>query len=338
MRALLAPRNVILALFVVLAILPFFANKYYVFIANLVLLYMILAVGLNLLIGYAGQLAFANAAMFGIGAYGAGLLQAHFGLPYWLALPAGALIAMASGTLMALPALRLSGIYLALVTLAFAQFTLWTMMHWDTVTFGAGGFSPPRIDFSPLPLAQPHGMYGLSWLVALGLIWFAWNAMGSRIGRAFVAMRDGEIAAQALGIDLLRYKALAFALSGFYAGTAGALYSGVLGFVGPESFDLLQMVLHKAAVVVGGLGSIMGSVLGALILVLLLEVIREFKATMEIAFGGLLLAFVLFQPKGIVDLLRRKLGWDERLHYKAGPDLSAAREPAPEIAARKPAE
>ncbi|MSO76233.1 MAG: branched-chain amino acid ABC transporter permease [Alphaproteobacteria bacterium] len=337
MRRLLSPRNLIFALFVTLAVVPFLANKYYVFIANLVLLYMILAVGLNLLIGYAGQLAFANAAMFGIGAYGAGLLQAHFGVPYWLALPSGALIAMVSGTVMALPALRLSGIYLALVTLAFAQFTLWVMSHWDTVTFGAGGFSPPRIDFGPLPLTQPNGMYLLSWLAAAGLIWFAWNAMGSRIGRAFVAMRDGEIAAQALGIDLLRYKALAFALSGFYAGTAGALYGGVLGFVGPEGFDLLQMVLHKAAVVMGGLGSIMGSIIGAVILVVLLEVIREFKATMEIAFGGLLLAFVLFQPRGIVDLLRRKLGWDERLHYKAGPDQTAPSEPTP-AATRKPAE
>jgi branched-chain amino acid transport system permease protein len=129
-------------------------------------------------------------------------------------------------------------------------------------------------------------------------------------------MRDGEIAAQALGVDLLRYKAMAFALSGFYAGTAGALYCAVLDYVAPEGFDLFQMVLHKAMIVVGGLGSVVGSVIGAALLVSLLEVLREFKATQEIVFGALLLAFVLFQPRGLVDLLKRRVpGWAEPLHF-----------------------
>src|SRR5438093_13230789 len=114
-------------------------------------------------------------------------------------------------------------------------------------------------------------------------------------------MPDGEIAAQALGVDLLRYKARAFALSGFYAGTAGARYSAVLEFVSPEGFDVFQMVLHKSMVVVGGLGSIVGSVLGAALLVYLLGVRRQFKGTQEIVFGALLLGFVLFQPHGVVE-------------------------------------
>jgi len=324
MRHLLGKRAFLIALFGLLLVAPNVTNQYQTFIANLILLYIILSLGLNLLIGFAGQLALSNAAMYGIGAYGTGLLMAHFGLPYWVSAPAGALLAMASGTLLALPALRLTGIYLALATLAFAQFTFWVMTHWTDVTFGAGGFVPPPIDFSPFPVGQERGIYYLSWGCAVALYMVARRTMESPIGRAFVAIRDGEIAAQSLGIDLFRYKALAFAMSGFYAGVAGALYSGLLGFVGPESFDLLQMVLHKGAVVLGGMGSVVGSVIGGTLLTLLVEFTKEMKFSIEVAFGGLLIVFVLFQPMGLVVFIKRWLpGWDERLHHLP-PDAGAA--------------
>ena len=139
--------------------------------------------------------------------------------------------------------------------------------------------------------------------------------MSSRIGRAFVAMRDGEIAAEALGVNLLRYKALAFALSGVYAGIAGGLFTGLLNFVAPEAFDLFQMIIHKAMVMVGGIGSVTGSVIGATLLVLLLEALRAFKSTQEIAFGTILLAFVVLCPGGLVSICRRYLPhWEEPLH------------------------
>ena len=316
MHNLFGKRAFLIGLFGLLLIVPSIANQYYAFVANLILLYIILSLGLNLLIGYAGQLALSNAAMYGIGAYGTGLLMVHFGWPYWAAAPCGVLIAMASGTLLALPALRLSGIYLALATLAFAQSTFWVMTHWTDVTFGAGGFVPPPLDFSPLPFNQEQGIYYLSWIAAILLYFVAKHTMESPIGRAFVAIRDGEVAAQALGIDLFRYKALAFAMSGFFAGVAGALYSGLLGFVGPESFDLLQMVLHKGAVVLGGMGSVVGAVIGGTLLTVLVEFTKEMKFSIEIAFGGLLILFVLFQPSGLVVLFKKWLpGWEERLHY-----------------------
>lgn len=333
MRHLVGKRAFLVLLFGALLLAPAVGNQYHVFIANLILLYIILSLGLNLLIGFAGQLALSNAAMYGIGAYGTGLLMTHFAWPYWIAAPCGVLIAMASGTLLALPALRMSGIYLALTTLAFAQFTFWVMTHWTDVTFGAGGFVPPPLDFSPLPVDQEIGIYYLSWASAAVLYVIAKRAMESPIGRAFVAIRDGEIAAQSLGIDLFRYKALAFAMSGFFAGVAGALYSGLLGFVGPESFDLLQMVLHKGAVVLGGMGSVVGSVLGGTLLTVLVELTKEAKFSIEIAFGGLLIVFVLFQPNGVVVFLKKMLpGWQERLHY-APPGLeeppAAVPDPAP---------
>ncbi len=321
MTALLGNRSFLVVLFAVLALLPTWANQYTLFVGNLMMLYIILALGLNLLVGFAGQLAFANAAMYGIGAYGAGLLQVKLGLSYWIAAPAGAVMAMVIGTLLAFPALRLSGIYLALATLAFAQATQWVLLHWQSVTFGAGGFPVPEPNFGSIPIGADLGIYYVTWIVAIVLLIFAWRVVRSRIGRAFVAMRDGEVAAQALGIDLLRYKAMAFALSGFYAGAAGALYCAVLDFVSPESFDLFQMILHKAMIVVGGLGSIVGSVLGASLLVYLLEVLREFKATQEIVFGALLLFFMVFQPNGLVIFLKRWVpGWKEPLHFIRGPE------------------
>jgi branched-chain amino acid transport system permease protein len=324
LRVLVGNRSFLALPFGALLVLPAFANQYTLFVGNLMLLYIILALGLNILVGFAGLLAFSNAAIYGIGAYGTALLQVHLGWSFWAAAPVGAILAMVIGTLLAFPALRLSGIFLALATLAFAQATQWVLWHWQSVTFGAGGFRVPPPDFGWIAIKQDYGIYFVSWVVTLVLLLFTWRIMRSRVGRAFVAMRDGEIAAQSLGIDLLTYKAMAFALSSFYAGVAGALYSGLLGFVSPEAFDLFQMIIQKAMIVVGGLGSVVGAVLGASLLVYLMEVLREFKSTQEIVFGALLIAFMVFQPHGLVVFLKRWLpGWQEPLHL-AGKGQSAA--------------
>jgi branched-chain amino acid transport system permease protein len=313
--ALFGRRNVLVAMLLLAAVAPTFLNPYYLFVANTILIYVLLSIGLNILVGYAGQLAFANAAMFGIGAYGTGLLQVHFGWPFWLAFPLGALIATAVGLAISLPALRLSGLYLALSTLAFAQFTQWVFLNWEAVTYGAGGFKTPTISFAPLPVSKTMGLYYLSLILVMLLFALAQNLVRSRIGRAFVAVRDGEIAAESLGVDLLRYKALAFGISGFYAGIAGGLYSAMLNFVSPEGYDLFQMVIQKSMVIVGGLGSIVGSVLGAGALVFILEALRKVKGIQEIAFGAILVGFILFMPGGIIGFLKEKVrGWEEPLH------------------------
>jgi branched-chain amino acid transport system permease protein len=302
-------------LFLGLAVVPLVAGPYVLFVGNLLFIYIMLALGLNVLVGFAGQFALANAAMFGIGAYGTGLLQVTAHLPYWLALPGGTLLAMGIGTLMALPALRLSGLYLALATLAFAQFTHWTFIHWRQVTHGASGFRTPELDFSPLAVRGDIGVYYLSWILCILLVVLTWNAMCSSFGRALIAVRDGEIAAEALGIDLLKYKVMAFALSGFYAGLAGGLHAALLKYVAPDSFDLFQVVMHKTMMVVGGIGSVVGTVLGAVFLVVANEALREFKSAQEIAFGALLLVFVLFIPQGIVSMVKHWLpGWEEPFH------------------------
>src|SRR5262249_32287446 len=290
-----------------------------VYVTGIALLYVILAVGLNLLLGYAGQFAFANAALFGIGAYATGLAQLRLGWPFGLALPAGALFTMLAGLLVALPALPLSGLYLASATMASAQFTQWTMLNGETVTFAAGGFKLPPPSFAPLIRSSATGVYYLTLAITAALVAAAWNVVRSRVGRALIAVRDSEVAAEALGLDLARAKTLAFAMSAFYAGTAGGLYSATLNFVAPEGFDLFQMVVHFSMVVVGGLGSVWGAVLGAATLVGLQEALRAFKGAQEIAFGLVLMMAIVFLPDGLISLLRRPgPGWEGPLR-RVGP-------------------
>ena len=328
MARLVGNRPFLILLFAAFAVVPWVANPYILYVGNLALLYMILATGLNLLVGYAGQFALANAAMFGIGAYGTSLLQVRLGVPYVVAAPGGAVLAMLIGTTIALPALRLSGIYLGLISLAFALFSQWVLLHWNAVTFGAGGFPVPHLDLAPLAIGPDLAIYYVSWFVTLALVVLAWRLVRSRIGRAFVAIRDGEIAAQSLGVDPLRYKALAFALSGLYAGIAGALYAPLLGYISPEGFDLFQMIIQKSMIVVGGMGSIMGSVIGAVVVVVVLEALRAFKSTQEIVFGAILIGFVLFRPRGLVAFLQLLPGWDEPVSAVDGERYASLREQA----------
>ncbi len=319
MKQIFARRYFIGAAIIFVGVLPVFANPYIIFVANLAMMYVLLAVGLNILLGYTGQLSFANAALFGVGAYTTGLLKLEFGLPFWLTLPAGAALATVAGVAVALPALRLSGLYLALATVAFAQFALWVFSHWNSVTYGGAGFRVPRVDFEPLTSNPEIGIYYVTLVIVIVAVALAWNMLRSRVGRAFVAIRESEVAAETLAIDLTKYKTIAYMVSALFAGTAGGLFSAMLGIVTPESYDLFQVIAHFAMVVVGGIGSIWGAVLGAGILIWLLETLRTFQELQEIAFGALLLFAVIVVPGGVISIVKRHLpGWNEPLRRTKG--------------------
>jgi branched-chain amino acid transport system permease protein len=306
------------------ALAPLVANQYQLFVGNLMLIYIVLAAALNILIGYAGQLAFANGALFGIGAYGTGLLMLDGGWPFWLALPAGSLITMLAGVLVALPALRLRSLYLALATVAFAQFTLWTFIHWDGLTHGSAGFVLPRVSFQPLTASTPYGIYYLSLVLTVVLLLLAWNLLRSRVGRAFVAVRENEVAAAALAIDVTRTKTIAYAVSALYAGVAGGLFAVLLGVVVPEQFNLFQIVIMFCMVIVGGLGSFWGVVAAAIALVWLQEALRGLQELQEIGFGALLLLTLLFFPGGLAEAARRLVpDWREPLRRSPSDDGAA---------------
>ena len=319
------PRWLGLAAVAAFAAAPLVANQYQLFVGNLMLIYVLLAVALNVLIGYAGQLAFANGALFGVGAYATGLLMLDGGWPFWLALPAGALITMLAGVLVALPALRLRSLYLALATVAFAQFALWTFVHWDGLTYGNAGFVMPRVSFAALGVSTPIGIYYVSLVVTLALLWCAWNMLRSRVGRAFVAVRENEVAAQALAVDVTRTKTIAYAVSALYAGVAGGLFAALLGVVVPEQFNLFQIVIQFCMVIVGGLGSMWGVVAAAIALVWLQEALRGMQELQEVGFGALLLLTLLFFPGGIGEAARRLApAWREPLSRAAPADEGEA--------------
>lgn len=300
-----------------LIVLPVVLNQYLIFVLTVAYIYVLLALGLNLLLGYAGQFAFANAAFFGIGAYATALLQLHVGLGFWPSLALGVAITGVVGVLVGLPALRLSGLYLAMMTLAFGQLFQWVVVHWPAFTFGAGGTKLPSPWFGPSPLTHEQNAYYVCLLIAVLAIVATANLTRSRVGRAMVAIRDSEIAAQALGIDPVRAKIVAFGLSALYAGAAGGLYSAVLRYIAPEGFDLFQVVIHFAMIVVGGLGSVTGSVLGAVLLTALPEVLRTVKGFQEIVFGAILVACIVFLPDGLYSLVRARLPrWRETLHRR----------------------
>lgn len=294
------------------ALAPLVTNPYELFVGNLMLIYIVLAVALNILIGYAGQLVFANGALFGIGAYATGLLMLDGGWPFWLALPVGGLITMGAGVLVAFPALRLRSLYLALATVAFAQFTLWVFIHWNDVTHGAEGIILPKLDFSPFDVSPSVGIYYTSLVITAGLVWAAWNLVRSRFGRALVALRKSEVAAAAMSINITRTKTLAYGISALYAGLAGGLFAVLLGVVVPEQFNLFQIVIQFSIVVVGGLGSFWGVVIAAILLVWVQEAMRGLQELQEIGFGALLLVTLLFLPGGLAAALRRLVpAWRE---------------------------
>jgi branched-chain amino acid transport system permease protein len=316
MRKLISPLPVFCLAIVFAAVMPAFANQYTIFVGNLAFIYIILSLGLNLLLGYTGLLAFVNAALFGIGAYAAAMARTKFGVPYGLALPIGGVAALAVGVLVALPALRLSGLYLALASISFAQFAVWVFAHWDPVTGGPTGIRVAAIDYG-LPGSWETMHYYVSLAICIVLVAATSNILRSRIGRSFVAIRESEVAAEGLAIDLTRTKTAAYGLSAFYAGIAGGLFAPILTLVVPESYDLFQVIVQFAMVVVGGLGSIAGSVLGAVGLVGIQEALRATKELQEIAFGGMILLTVLFLPSGIAGLLQKYLPeWREPLRRR----------------------
>ena len=285
----------------VVAVVGLSINPYLLFLLTRVVIFVMLIIGLNVLMGYSGQLSFAHAALFGVGAYVTGLLQVHLDIPFVAAICAAVAVVTGFGTLLVLPALRLAGIHLAIATLAIAQAVHWVLINWTSVTFGAGGFQAPAIRLFGFDQTQTVFLVALSLTTICYLL--VRRLIQTSFGRRFIAVRDNPIAAAANGVNIARVKALAFALSAAIAGLAGGLYSALLGFVAPESFNLEQMILMKIMTVVGGLGTMVGSVIGPALVIILQEQLRNSQGWLEVIFGAMLIAFVLFMPKGIAPLL-----------------------------------
>jgi branched-chain amino acid transport system permease protein len=248
-----------------LAMFPLLARNYYVYMANYLAINVIVVIGLNILVGYTGQVSLGHAGFFAIGAYGTVVLMTRAHLPFPAALLLAALIAAAFGFLLGLPSLRLEGPYLAIATLGFG-ITITQVIGRLEFFGGRQGLHTPPLTIGPWHLESDRDFYCLLAPLTVFLCLAARNLIKTRVGRAFIAIRDAEIAAKTIGVNLLVYKTLAFAVSAFYAGIGGGLYAFVLRFIEPEIFTLLMSIMFLAMVVVGGLGSILGSIAGACLL------------------------------------------------------------------------
>ncbi len=248
-----------------LALFPFLFKNYYVYVANYMAINVIVAIGLNILVGYTGQISLGHSGFFAIGAYATLALMSKVGLPFVLALPAAALATAVFGFLIGFPALRLEGPYLSIATLGFGL-TITRVIGRIEFFGGRQGLHAPELTIGPWHLNTDRDFYYLLITLTVILTVAARNMIKTKVGRAFIAIRDADIAAETMGVNLMYYKTLAFAVSAFYTGIEGGLYAFVLRFIEPELFGLLMSILFLAMVVVGGLGSIFGAIAGACLL------------------------------------------------------------------------
>jgi len=276
-------------------IVPLTLHEYFLSVANLVWIAVIGALGLNILVGYTGQVSIGHGAFMSVGAYTAANLANRLGSPWPVNLLAGGLMAALVGAIVGIPSLRIKGLYLAIATLAGQLIIEWTINH---VTFISGGVQAsievarPRI--GPMVLDTQRDMYYFLLVFVVLAIIGTMNLMRSRVGRAFIAIRDQDIAAEIIGINIFRYKLLAFAISSFYAGVTGVLYTYFLGIANYEQFQIGVSIDYLAMIIIGGLGSVLGSIFGAIFVTLLPIVIRY---VME-AFGG-----IFFRPETVLNLI-----------------------------------
>lgn len=295
----------------VLSFIPGIPIGYVLYLISLGLVYAIVALGLNLLFGFAGQFSLGHAGFFAIGAYTSAILTSRWDVPFIIALIIAGLLTALVGFLLGLPALRLSGPYLAVATLGFGlaipQLILWQ----DTWTGGAMGLH--KLPLASIPIGLNNSFvfrtdqeyYYLALCVLIVLTILANNIVHSDTGRAFISIRDSELAARAMGIDLIRYKTTAFALSAFYAGLAGSLYAHLIHGISPEDFTIFLSIDFVTMVILGGLGSVSGSLLGAFLLILLqnsltrLPIVSEFKNLYIVVLGIILILMITFFPRGL---------------------------------------
>jgi ABC-type branched-subunit amino acid transport system ATPase component/ABC-type branched-subunit amino acid transport system permease subunit len=298
--ARLAPYAVAL---LVVVVAPFVVSSYTVHILTTMGIAVILALGLNLLMGYAGQVSLANAAFYGIGAYAVAILGNRYGVPFWVAVPVVGIVTAFIGLVVGLPALRVSSHYLALATLAFVWTVQVILIDWVSMTGGSPGLSTSRSGLGISFFQDDKRFYFLILVVTILMIVLALNIINSKIGRAFMAIRDNENAAEIMGVNLAKYKTMAFAVNAFYCAIAGGLQAGLVRFLDPYEFGLWPSIWHLLYIVVGGLGSVLGSVLGPLVLVALPETLRAFAEYRELIFAFVLLLTLIFMPQGIAGKL-----------------------------------
>ena len=311
----------VIGLIILFGVIPFISSAYLLFVLNTIGIYAIAALGLNILIGYTGQISLGHGAFFGVGAYTAAILATRAGFPFWLSVIAAGVVTAAVGVVFGLPSSRLKHLYLLIATLA-GQFIIeYLFVEFDSLTGGAEGIVVSQASLFGLNLRNDRTFYFVIFFCLVVLMWVTVNLKRTRYGRAFIAIRDNDRAAEGMGIPIFLYKLLSFSISSFYAGVAGALFAYYMMSITPEPFNLWLSIEFIAMIIIGGLGSIPGSIFGTVFIVSLNEVLShltEYLMNMgvstgvaitvaplrEFVFGLVLVLFIIFEPKGLAEVWR----------------------------------
>lgn len=318
--------KIALGVFFFLAVtFPLYAGTHYVFLACVCGVSIISALGLNVLTGYTGLISLGHAAFMGIGAYSAALLSTRLNLPFIVAVPLAALISALAGVITAGPALRLRGLYLVVTTLAFQFIVQHVIFHWESLTLGDRGIALPTASLFGCELGTRASFYYVILALAILTAIVVKNLAMSRTGRAFVAVRDRDIAAEIIGVHTAKYKVISFATCSFIAGLAGALYAYLMGLISPDYFTLDRSILYIAMIIVGGMGTVLGSIVGAIFMTLLPEVINaaaepftsmytnlapRIGGVAASVYGLIIILFLLLEPNGLFGIwMRLKRYW-----------------------------
>lgn len=292
-----------------IAAFPFVGGMYQTNIMITALLYVVLGLGLNIIIGLGGMLHIGYIAFYALGAYSYALLNFHFGLNFWLALPIGAAVGGLFSLAIGIPVLRLRGDYLAIVTLAFAEITRLVLENWSDLTFGTAGIRNiprPTIPGVRMNLLQTTTfVYFIMIALVIFTIFVVHRLENSRIGRQFVAMKEDVIACQAMGVNVAKTKLAALGLGGVWAGMAGVVFAARTTFINPASFTVWESIIVLCTVVLGGMGSIPGVITGAMVLILVPEYLRAFAQFRMLLFGAVLVTMMVFRPGGLIQKRRR---------------------------------
>jgi branched-chain amino acid transport system permease protein len=311
-------------LLLVAIVFPAFApNSYYLSVMSLAYIFAIAAVGLNLIVGYTGQLNLAHAGFMAIGAYAVGILTVDYGVPFWVTFILAGLLAALVGFVVGIVSLRLKGHYFAIFTLCVGLIMFLVIEKWESLTHGVVGVMdiPAATSIGPISFASNIGQYYLVLFFLVLGVWLMHRIVSSLLGRTFIAIRNSEDLAEALGINLMRNKILAFMISTFYAGIAGALYAGYVRFLGPDlaretnTFDMIAFTL------VGGIGTLLGPVVGAVVVSWVTQSLQALQDYRMVVFGPLLILLIMFVPNGIIGSMeawsvRRRASQAERARAK----------------------
>lgn len=292
---------------------PWFGGHYLHFLLASIMIYALVALGLTVLIGFGGQVSIGHAGFWAIGAYVSGILITKFGVPFAAAVLAGGLLSAAFGALLAIPALRVQGHYLAIATLGFALVIQQALLQWEGMTGGRAGLFVPRPSFGGYELSEDFSYYYVLLIIVAVCCWMVENLRRSRTGKGLIALKMSAIAAQSAGLNRAHLLVTAFTISAFLTGLSGALYASLIGYLSTESFSLNTSLAFLTMTVIGGLGSIPGAVLGAVYMTLAPELLRELKSAQMAVYGITLVLCIRFLPGGLSSLPERIGAWRSKL-------------------------